>query len=271
MAILSNEQIQRAKQYIFQSGRLLERQLFEYFFGTGTVQACVRALLAYQNPDGGFGNGIEPDLLCPDSTAIGAETAMFVMDLLDCHDAQVVDPLLHWIAGHQEEDGTIPHPPANLHSYPHQPWWENPDAARSLTLAGLLSKWGVEQDALFRRVRRYYQQAEMPSADNYYGYPYFVYLRYCGVDAQDRAKLDTMVEQLPVLLERHADHFPLFSRAWYHAVDCVGQEVVAAEAQTFAAAMQDDGGLAAPYPDLPWWRPIWTVDGLILLKRAALL
>jgi hypothetical protein len=78
MSILSNEQIQSAKRFIFQNGRLLERQLFEYFFGEGTKQACVRALVAYQNADGGFGNGIEPDLLCPDSTAIGAETGMYV-------------------------------------------------------------------------------------------------------------------------------------------------------------------------------------------------
>jgi hypothetical protein len=79
-----------------------------------------------------------------------------------------------------------------------------------------------------------------------------------------------MVAQVPTILERHADHYPLFSRAWYHALDCVGQEVVEAEAQRFLSAMQEDGSLAAPYPELPWWRPIWTVDGLALLKRAAL-
>ena len=29
----------------------------------------------------------------------------------------------------------------------------------------------------------------------------------------------------------------------------------------------EDGGVATPYPDLPWWCPIFTLDGLILLKR----
>lgn len=271
MSILSNEQVQTTKQFIFQNGRLLERQLFEYFFGKGTKQACVRALLAYQNTDGGFGNGIEPDLLCPDSTAIGAEAAMHVMDLLDYYDPEVTDPLLNWIVEHQNAAGFIPHPPANMFDYPYQPWWKNPDAERVLTLAGLLKKWRVEHDEFFQRVRGYYAQVEMPSADSYYGYPYFVYLKYCGENAADQAKLATMIEHLTVLLEKHADHFPLFSRAWFHAADCVAREIVVEEGQRFAAAIQEDGGLTAPYPDLPWWRPIWTLDGLIQLKRLSFL
>jgi hypothetical protein len=64
MSMLSSAQIQTTKRFIFQTGRLLERQLFECFLGKGTKQVCVRALLAYQNADGGFGNGIEPDSLC---------------------------------------------------------------------------------------------------------------------------------------------------------------------------------------------------------------
>ena len=81
--ILHEKQLEQAGTFIFTHGRLLERQLYATFFQDGTVQACLKALLAYQNPDGGFGNGIEPDLLCPDSTAIGAETAMVLLDLLD--------------------------------------------------------------------------------------------------------------------------------------------------------------------------------------------
>ena len=123
MSIFSNEQMQTTKQFFFQNGRLLERQLFEYFFGKDTKQACVRALLAYQNADGGFGNGIEPDLLCPDSTAIGAETAMCVMELLDYYEPEVIAQLLNWIVKHQNEAGFIPHPPANMFNYPDLPWW----------------------------------------------------------------------------------------------------------------------------------------------------
>jgi hypothetical protein len=271
MSILSDAQMQAAKQFIFRHGRLLERQLFETLFGNGTIRASLRALLAYQNADGGFGNGIEPDLLCPDSTAIGAESAMFVMELLGTREPEVLEPLLKWIADHQNEAGVIPHPPAALADFPHQPWWRNSDADRVLALAGYLKKWGIEDSTFSMKVRGHYAEAQMPGAGSYYGYPYFVYLKYCGENAVDEARLATMVGQLPVLLETHADHHPLFSRAWFHAADCVAPETLEAEAQAFAAAMQEDGGLAVPYPDLPWWRPLWTLEGLVLLRRLGFL
>jgi hypothetical protein len=58
MPILTDEQIQKAKTFIFMNGRLLERKLWEYFFENGSKRSCINALLAYQNPDGGFGNGM---------------------------------------------------------------------------------------------------------------------------------------------------------------------------------------------------------------------
>lgn len=272
MDILSGEQWQAIQQYIYRNGRLLERQLFECFFGKGSPEACLQALRAYQNPDGGFGNGIEPDLLCPDSSGIGAETAMFVLDVLDVRPPEIVDPLIEWIVSHQSEAGTIPHPPPRMADYPHQPWWKNADDDRVLTLAGYLKKWGIARvpPSLLVRVRGYYETLDVPGADAYYGYPYFVYLKYCAQTDEDRVKWETMTGQIPAILEQHADHFPLFSRAWYHAVESLPREVVEAEAQKFLAAIQEDGGLDAPYPNLPWWRPIWTVDGLVLLKRASM-
>jgi hypothetical protein len=267
VSLLSNTQMQLVKTYIYKNARLLERQLFAYFFGTGTKQACVKALAAYQNADGGFGNGLEPDLLCPDSSAIGAETALFVMDLLDDKTSQVLDPLLQWITANQDEIGTIPHPPKGLDDYPHQPWWKNSDAERVLALAGYLRKFGVKHSTFFNKVRAYFHSLEIPSPENYYSYPYFIYLKYCRESVEDQQKLASMIAQLPLLLDKHADHFSLFSRAWYHAASFLDRNIVVEEAQKCADAFCEDGSLAAPYPELPWWRPIWTMDGLILLKR----
>jgi len=138
-----------------------------------------------------------------------------------------------------------------------------------LTLAGYLSKWGIAHESFSARVRGYYETLDVPEADSYYGYPYFVYLKYCAQTDGDWAKWETMTGQVPAILKGHTDHFPLFSRAWYHAGESVPRETVEAEAGKFIAAIQEDGSLDAPYPELPWWRPIWTVDGLVLLKRAS--
>ncbi len=271
MSMLNPEQIQASKQFIFRNGRLLERQLAEYFFGDGTKQACIKALIAYQNEDGGFGNGIEPDLLCPDSTAIGAETAMFYLEMLEYYDAELVDLLVEWIVANQTEDGVIPHPPSGLFDYPHQRWWTNPDAGRVLVLAGILKKWGLGHDEFFRKVRLYYLQTEPPTTVSLYDYEHFIYLKYCSESDEDRTRLAAIVEQLPFMLEKQAKHFPLFSRAWCHAADLVETDVLLEGARVFIDAIQADGAVDAPHSELPWWRPIATLDGLILLRRLSLL
>jgi hypothetical protein len=163
MSLMSSEQLERAKHFIYQHGRLLERKLFAYCFEDGTRAACVRALRAYQNEDGGFGNGLEADLLCPDSTAIGAETAMYVLEMLDRQCGEMVERLARWVIANQSEEGTIPHPPKGLFGYPFQPWWRNPDHDRILVIAALMKKWGLEHEQFFDSARRYYLTTVLPA------------------------------------------------------------------------------------------------------------
>jgi len=42
------------------------------------------------------------------------------------------------------------------------------------------------------------------------------------------------------------------------------------EITNFFNGLQDDGGLKIIYQDLPWWRPIWTLDALIILKMSGM-
>ncbi len=271
MALMSDFQFQKTKDFIFRNGRLLERKLFEYFFEDGSRLASLRALQAYQNPDGGFGNGLEPDLLCPDSTMIGAETALVTMDMLDSYDREICDELLRWIAAQQNERGTIFHPPPGMFNYPYQPWWQNPDEARILVLAGFLKKWGVEADDFYQKVRRYYEQSSFPKELGFYDYSFYLYLRYCGFTAEDRERLTWIRGQLPILFDKTRDHFPLLSRYWFCIADEVASGGLAQTVHDFMGAIQADGGLLTPYPELPWWRPIFTLDGLILLKKKGML
>jgi hypothetical protein len=267
---LSHKQLAQAGNYVFQHGRLLERQIYAYLFQNGSCEACLKALLAYQNPDGGFGNGIEPDLLCPETTAIGAETAMVILDMLGWYEDEIVAPLVKWIAANQDERGVISHPPKSLLDYPHQSWWENADDSRILTLAGLLRKWGVDAPEIYAGARRYYLTCEMPDRWAIYSYPIYVYLKYCREGNDDQQRWPEATANLSALLEESADHYPLFSRYWYHAADAVPEEILRREAGRFVDGLQEDGALITPYPDLPWWRPIFTVDGLMVMRQLAL-
>ncbi|HET9610123.1 MAG TPA: hypothetical protein VFP06_10985 [Acidimicrobiales bacterium] len=51
-----------AERYVLLNARLIERHRFARLFRDGPAEAVVAALRLYGNPDGGFGNGLEPDL-----------------------------------------------------------------------------------------------------------------------------------------------------------------------------------------------------------------
>jgi len=266
-----NTLIEKTKNLIFSEGRLIERKLFSYFFEAGLKEEVLKALAAYQNDDGGVGNGIEPDLLCPDSTAIGAETALYILDLLDSKESDITFNLIKWISKVQNKEGHINHPPENLFNYPYQPWWKNPDRNRIFVLAGILKKWDMGNEEFFKNVRRYYQKIEFPKEFGFYDYPIFVYLKYCSKTNEDIVNFEQIVEKIPLILENNKDHFPLFSRYWYYAIEHVNKEIVENEVSYFLNSFENDGGIKIAYQNLPWWRPIFSLDGLILMKKYQIL
>ncbi len=142
----------RAETFIWTNARLLERHLFANLFCGGPAEAVVTALKAYQNPDGGFGNALEPDNRCPDSQPIFVEHALYILEMANVlTDPQVRAGLLLPACDFLQsvtQEGGVPFvlPTANV--YPHTPWMGAPDhppAALNPTasIAGLLLKAGV--------------------------------------------------------------------------------------------------------------------------------
>ena len=63
MKRLTAAAFERAKAFVREQGRDLDRALLEFHFGDGAADVrAFDALEAYQNNDGGFGHGLEPDL-----------------------------------------------------------------------------------------------------------------------------------------------------------------------------------------------------------------
>jgi hypothetical protein len=64
-----------ADHFLLNQARLLERRLFATCFLGQPAELVVRALVGYQNPDGGFGHALEPDTRCPASLPVYTEVA----------------------------------------------------------------------------------------------------------------------------------------------------------------------------------------------------
>lgn len=70
MEKLSTEQYLQAKKFLKTKARPLEKALFEFEFEEGSREHVLEELKVFQNEDGGFGNGLEPDFRCEASSAL---------------------------------------------------------------------------------------------------------------------------------------------------------------------------------------------------------
>lgn len=122
---LSSESYARARSFLMTDARPLERVRFQYEFEGGPAEAVVTELAKFQNPDGGFGHALEPDLRCPESSALATTAGLRALHGLP---EELVSPLLSkaiaWLeANWSEEHCCWPIIGESANSAPRAPWW----------------------------------------------------------------------------------------------------------------------------------------------------
>lgn len=120
------EQAKRIETYLAAKARSLDSARYRYRVGDGEARAIVTALRPYQNDDGGFGHGIEPDLRVPDSTAIATWMAFqYLNDAGETVSHDVIERALHYFIDTYDEERNgwrIVSP--RVEHYAHAPWWD---------------------------------------------------------------------------------------------------------------------------------------------------
>jgi len=122
---LSQDEQMAARNFLLTRGRPLEQALYLWRFEGGSVDEVYHALAAYQNPDGGFGHGIEPDLQTPDSSALGTTVALQALRHVHAPDDHpLVEGAMRWFADkYDAEQERWPFIPESANNAPHAPWW----------------------------------------------------------------------------------------------------------------------------------------------------
>lgn len=125
MKKMTAESFAAAQTYIMTSGRTLDRARFQVHFAGGDPAEVVDALAAFQNDDGGFGHGLEPDLRTPASSAIATSMALAIMREVD---APTRDPLVnaavrYLLRTYDGAEHVWPIVPPAVEDAPHAPWW----------------------------------------------------------------------------------------------------------------------------------------------------
>jgi hypothetical protein len=97
-----------AATFIWSKARLLDRLRFAHRFQHADRGPVVATLAAYQNADGGFGNGREPDLRGPVSQPQPVEFAFHILDEVDALDDPMVARALDYLLTIRTPEGGVP-------------------------------------------------------------------------------------------------------------------------------------------------------------------
>jgi hypothetical protein len=159
MRTITDENLAAAERFVWTSARLLDRLRFAHLVrGTSgdrgaASERVVAVLRPYQNPDGGFGEAIEPDFRGPVSQPLSVESALRHLDEVGALDPGVVIPACDFLASVTTVEGGVPFVLPSAALYPRAPWWEpEPGAPASIlptaSIVGLLHKHGIEHNWL---------------------------------------------------------------------------------------------------------------------------
>ncbi len=123
--MLGKARLMQARQFVMTQARPLDRALYQLQFEGGSAEAVLAELRAYQNPDGGFGKALEPDLRAPESSVLATLQAFHVFRALAApSDHPAVKRALDYLAAtFADGAATWRIIPRTAGSHPHAPWW----------------------------------------------------------------------------------------------------------------------------------------------------
>ena len=140
MKLFSRKQFDLAQNYIQTQARPLERKRFELDFEEGSVDAVLTQLGKFQNPDGGFGNALEPDMRTPTSSALCTEIGLRILAELDtpAEHPLVSSAVAYLLETFDPETQVWRVVPMDANEHPHAPWWHDEDGSLARTFDDFL-------------------------------------------------------------------------------------------------------------------------------------
>ncbi|MBX3064718.1 MAG: hypothetical protein KF726_17175 [Anaerolineae bacterium] len=105
--------------------RPLERKLYLHHFANLPREEVITELARFQNADGGFGHGLEPDLRLPDSSVVATTIAFQHFAEIQAlkNDSMVINGCRYLRDQYDAASADWEIMPPNVDDAPHAPWW----------------------------------------------------------------------------------------------------------------------------------------------------
>lgn len=134
-----------ADRFIMRSARLIDRHRFAYHFQTGPSEPVRASLAAHRNLDGGYGNGLDPDLRGHASQPAATEIALRYLDELGPIPSDLGNGICRYLASVANDDGGLSAVLPNVRYTQAAPWYQETDDFSSrldvtAMITGLLHK-----------------------------------------------------------------------------------------------------------------------------------
>lgn len=276
---------ERARDFVYGAARLIDRRAFAAAFEAADPGLVLAALAGYQNPDGGFGHGLEPDTRTPLSQPLNVETALQYMADAGACDAAMARRACGFLQAVSAPEGGVPILLPGFEAHAHAPHWSGyaraPELVPNGGLVGLLYRLGIDhpwREATAGRVWAWIEGEAGLGAHDILDAVWFLEA------VPDRPRAEAAARRLAAALpsaawfkpDPAADGYgvaPLwcaptpdaFCRSWF------SDAVIAVNLDHLAAAQQSDGGWPlswtppGPASELEW-RGIQTVKALWTLQ-----
>lgn len=146
------EILSKAHRFILENARLLERRLFEVHFENVSPAYVGQVIRAYQNPDGGLGHGLEPDVRCSESQPLFVGQGLVVLEEVGYRDIEFAISLCDYLESVSDSNGLLPIILDSAYQFPIANHWTNltitPGLNPTIEICGLLHFQGVKHDWL---------------------------------------------------------------------------------------------------------------------------
>ena len=137
---MKSPDIGQAVQFLAANARVVDRRSYERLFEGGSAQPVRNAVAAYRNPDGGFGQALEPDGRAPASQPAAVELALRILHQTNAWDEDLVAGACAWLEATAPAGGGVVFVDASVDRWPHAPWWvPEPGPPPSLSMTGLIA------------------------------------------------------------------------------------------------------------------------------------
>lgn len=170
MKKLSKALLNQLNSYMCTEARPLERSIFNYYFNDSSSDDILDSLEVFQNSDGGFGQGIEPDfkLKCssPMSTSIGLRH-LSKIDNSDRAQNMIAKAIKYLEKTFDSNRNGWYSVPSDVNNYPHAPWWEFRD---DINMTVIDYSWGNPTAELIGYIYKYREYLNKLNADSLISY-----------------------------------------------------------------------------------------------------